>query len=192
MFRNSGIALLLAFLIFLGIAACGKKAEESAVKEETAPAVAEINYDEMVLIPAGEFIMGSNDIEKGKANYAYPEHKVNLPAFYIDKYEATNKQFLDFAIKTVLQATARKKGRTGDSLSLSTTLTTRSFISRGTMPQPTARQRERGCRQKRNGKKPLAVPMEDDIPGATNGKKVSPILTKPACEMRRKWGHTRI
>jgi len=53
MFRNSGIALALALLIFLGIEACGKK-EEPAVSEEAAPAaVKEINYDEMILIPAG-------------------------------------------------------------------------------------------------------------------------------------------
>jgi formylglycine-generating enzyme required for sulfatase activity len=111
MFRNSGIALALALLIFLGIAACGKK-EEPAVSEEAAPAaVKEINYDEMILIPAGEFVMGSNDIEKGKANYAYPEHKVNLPAFYIDKYEVTNMQFLDFATTNSFTGEGAKEGK---------------------------------------------------------------------------------
>jgi formylglycine-generating enzyme required for sulfatase activity len=112
MFRNSGIALVLAFLIFLGIAACGKKEESAANKEEAAPAaVKEINYDEMILIPAGEFTMGSNDIDKGKVNYAYPAHKVNLPAFYIDKYEVTNKQFMEFATENSFMGDGVKEGK---------------------------------------------------------------------------------
>jgi iron(II)-dependent oxidoreductase len=49
----------------------------------------------MVLIPAGEFIFGSND----KETTAYPEQKINLPAFWIDKYEVTNTDFLDYCIK---------------------------------------------------------------------------------------------
>jgi formylglycine-generating enzyme required for sulfatase activity len=111
MFRNGGIAIVLAFLIFLGLAACGKK-EETAVTEEAAPAAAkEIDYEEMVLIPAGEFTMGSNDLDKGKQTPAYPEHKVTLPAFYVDKYEVTNKQFLDFAIANSFTGDGAKEGK---------------------------------------------------------------------------------
>jgi formylglycine-generating enzyme required for sulfatase activity len=40
---------------------------------------------EMVLVPAGEFTMGSNDSSDEK-----PPHRVHLDAFAIDKYEATN------------------------------------------------------------------------------------------------------
>ncbi|PIU63790.1 MAG: hypothetical protein COS84_09260, partial [Armatimonadetes bacterium CG07_land_8_20_14_0_80_40_9] len=43
----------------------------------------------MVYIPAGEFIMGSNDYD----NDEKPEHKVHLSAYYIDKYEVTNSQY---------------------------------------------------------------------------------------------------
>jgi formylglycine-generating enzyme required for sulfatase activity len=39
----------------------------------------------MVLIPAGEFTMGSND---GEANEK-PPHRVSISAFYLDKYEVT-------------------------------------------------------------------------------------------------------
>jgi formylglycine-generating enzyme required for sulfatase activity len=39
----------------------------------------------MVLIPAGEFTMGSND---GEANEK-PSHRVSISAFYMDKYEVT-------------------------------------------------------------------------------------------------------
>jgi formylglycine-generating enzyme required for sulfatase activity len=46
----------------------------------------------MVLIPAGEFTMGTNDRLPDEG----PEHKVTLPAFYIDKYEVTNLQYKQF------------------------------------------------------------------------------------------------
>lgn len=45
-----------------------------------------------VLIPAGEFIMGSNETRAD----ARPEHKVYLDAYYIDKYEVTNAQYYEF------------------------------------------------------------------------------------------------
>jgi formylglycine-generating enzyme required for sulfatase activity len=49
---------------------------------------------EMVLIPAGEFLMGS---PKGEGDSdEYPQHTVYLDAFYIDKYEVTNAQYKKF------------------------------------------------------------------------------------------------
>ncbi|MCP4543245.1 MAG: SUMF1/EgtB/PvdO family nonheme iron enzyme [Chloroflexi bacterium] len=47
---------------------------------------------EMILIPAGEFIMGSDE---GDGD-ARPAHTVYLDAFYIDKTEVTNAQFARF------------------------------------------------------------------------------------------------
>ena len=47
---------------------------------------------EMVLIPAGEFQMGSND---GRDNEK-PVHTVYVDAFYMDKYEVTNAQYKAF------------------------------------------------------------------------------------------------
>ncbi|MEW6545279.1 MAG: SUMF1/EgtB/PvdO family nonheme iron enzyme [Nitrospirota bacterium] len=46
----------------------------------------------MVLVPAGEFIMGSND---GDADEK-PERRVTLEAFYIDKYEVSTKLYATF------------------------------------------------------------------------------------------------
>ncbi|MEK7398916.1 MAG: formylglycine-generating enzyme family protein [Candidatus Poribacteria bacterium] len=54
----------------------------------------------MVLIPAGEFLMGSyegNDDEK-------PVHTVYLDAFYMDKYEVTNAQYKKFMDATTHKA----------------------------------------------------------------------------------------
>ncbi|GJL78356.1 MAG: hypothetical protein NPINA01_13450 [Nitrospinaceae bacterium] len=45
----------------------------------------------MVLIPAGEFIMGSEEGEGRKDER--PVHRVGLDAYYIDRYETTGKDF---------------------------------------------------------------------------------------------------
>jgi formylglycine-generating enzyme required for sulfatase activity len=80
-------------------------------------AVAENLNAGMVPIPAGEFTMGSDREDNlsmwREANalnpYGFndqqylnerPAHKLNLPAFLMDKYEVTNAQFRDFAIAT--------------------------------------------------------------------------------------------
>jgi formylglycine-generating enzyme required for sulfatase activity len=47
--------------------------------------------NEMILIPAGEFIRGTN----GRLPDEGPEHKMNVNSFYIDKYEVTNLQYLE-------------------------------------------------------------------------------------------------
>ena len=52
--------------------------------------------DDMVFVPAGEFTMGSNEWWPK----SQPEHKRFLPAFYIDKYEVTNKKYKKFAEAT--------------------------------------------------------------------------------------------
>lgn len=52
------------------------------------------NLDNMVLIPASEFQMGSNDDESLADEH--PIHNVFLDAFYIDKYPVTNAQYKAF------------------------------------------------------------------------------------------------
>jgi formylglycine-generating enzyme required for sulfatase activity len=65
---------------------------------------------QMVLIPAGEFLMGSDEVDSsGKSEEfgfnepwylpEHPQHKVNLPAYYIDKTEVTNAQFKRWLIQ---------------------------------------------------------------------------------------------
>ena len=49
-------------------------------------------YTNMVLIPAGEFQMGSNDGDDDEK----PVHTVYVDAFHIDKYEVTNAQYKMF------------------------------------------------------------------------------------------------
>lgn len=57
----------------------------------------EIDYQgAMVLVPAGEFVMGSDDREPNER----PAHTVTLPGFYIDRHEVTNAQFKKFCEAT--------------------------------------------------------------------------------------------
>jgi sulfatase modifying factor 1 len=50
----------------------------------------------MIQIPAGEFLMGSDDDQDVILNESRPVHTVYLDAFYIDKYEVTNAQYKKF------------------------------------------------------------------------------------------------
>jgi formylglycine-generating enzyme required for sulfatase activity len=88
---------MLALSIMFCLASCGKKeAEDVEDYGWDEPAGPEVTPGEMVFIPAGEFLMGSNNKSTEDAN-AFPEHKVKLPAFWIDKYEVTNAEFMDFS-----------------------------------------------------------------------------------------------
>jgi len=44
---------------------------------------------EMVFVPAGEFLMGDDDLDRNMR----PQHKVYLDAYWIDQTEVTNKQY---------------------------------------------------------------------------------------------------
>ena len=53
--------------------------------------------DGMVLIPAGEFDMGSNDAEAG--NNEQPVRRVYVDAFYMDETEVTNVEYKEFLLE---------------------------------------------------------------------------------------------
>lgn len=63
----------------------------------------------MLLVPAGEFLMGSNDGGSDEK----PVHRVFLDAFYMDQYEVTTERYALF-----LQATGRKQPFRWDEVSL--------------------------------------------------------------------------
>ena len=64
--------------------------------------------NKMVLIPAGEFTMGTNSRLPDEG----PEHKVTLPAFYIDIYEVTNLQYKKFNDETKRRSPDHFRNRT--------------------------------------------------------------------------------
>jgi formylglycine-generating enzyme required for sulfatase activity len=65
----------------------------------------------MVAVPAGEFIMGTDeqDLQEKASEYGimkpwfsdeHPAHRVKLPLYFIDKYETTNAEYRTFAQNT--------------------------------------------------------------------------------------------
>jgi formylglycine-generating enzyme required for sulfatase activity len=51
---------------------------------------------ELVLIPAGAFIMGSPEGEAGRSNDEGPQHRVTVPAFYMGRYPVTNEEYMRY------------------------------------------------------------------------------------------------
>ncbi len=68
--------------------------EQDDIPEHDPTALSTSIPDNMVLIPAGEFQMGSNHVEA--AEREKPEHIVYVDAFCIDKYPVTNAQYMRF------------------------------------------------------------------------------------------------
>jgi formylglycine-generating enzyme required for sulfatase activity len=69
----------------------------------------QVGTTEMVLIPAGPFIMGSNADDLDET----PQREVDLPAFEIDLFEVTNAQFAAFVETTGYQTDEEKGGAAG-------------------------------------------------------------------------------
>ncbi|MDE0016457.1 MAG: formylglycine-generating enzyme family protein [Candidatus Poribacteria bacterium] len=66
----------------------------------------------MVLIPAGEFDMGSNDAEAN--NNEQPVRRVYVDAFYMDETEVTNLQFKEFLLENPRWQKGRVDGQFAD------------------------------------------------------------------------------
>ncbi len=80
-----------------------------AVTAVTAAESSDVQENSMVLIPAGKFLMGSNDVDTSMRGKEYgfikplyldeqPQREVMLDAFQIDRYEVTNEQYKEFVI----------------------------------------------------------------------------------------------
>jgi len=62
---------------------------------------------DMVRVPAGEFLMGTDDVDAGNEALEFglphpwyedehPQHRVNLPTYFIDAFEVTNDRYKKF------------------------------------------------------------------------------------------------
>ncbi|NIW59900.1 MAG: SUMF1/EgtB/PvdO family nonheme iron enzyme, partial [Nitrospinaceae bacterium] len=69
---------------------------DASESSRTPPAAASQKYPDMAFVPAGEFIMGSNERWDDEA----PEHIAHTDAFYIDLYEVTNEEYKQFVDAT--------------------------------------------------------------------------------------------
>lgn len=69
------------------------------------------NHEDMIKIPEGEFIMGTNTRHRDEQ----PEHIVYLDAFYIDKHEVTNEDYKKFVDDVSYDAPSHwKNGKVSD------------------------------------------------------------------------------
>src|SRR5262249_40351858 len=73
----------------------GKSGESKTVTAALLPLNINL-HGEMVLVPGGEFEMGDDSHEDDEK----PMHRVNVPAFYIDRFEVTNRQYNEFCKQT--------------------------------------------------------------------------------------------
>ncbi len=89
---NKSPYLIIIILLFCG---CSKPSKKSNKQNS-------LNYletENMVLIPEGPFQMGSDNKTDTKSNEK-PIHNVYLKAYYIDKFEVTNRQYKKFISET--------------------------------------------------------------------------------------------
>jgi formylglycine-generating enzyme len=116
MMQRKGVYIITALLTAL--CACNNdntNSEAQGIGTDTAAAniATEITFNgdtshaDMVLIPAGQFIMGGDNAQASPDEF--PKHKVELSAFWIDTHEVTNAQFRAFVNATHYVTTAERK-----------------------------------------------------------------------------------
>ncbi len=102
--RKSIFVLLLISLFSIFFIVSCSKGENAGKKQNVKKPVQkkveqEVNYNEMVFVPAGECIIGG-PADDPVTKYSSPPHKVYLKSFWIDKYEVTFEQYLKFVADT--------------------------------------------------------------------------------------------
>jgi formylglycine-generating enzyme required for sulfatase activity len=107
MFKKIFTVFIIVLGVLICLSACSKKEESESEAVATTEPAPSTGAEQMVLIPAGDFILGSDD----KTSLSYPKQTINLPAFWIDKYEVTNMEFMDFSIKAGYVGEGAKVGK---------------------------------------------------------------------------------
>ena len=112
------------FALCLGLAAAAGGADERALVEnlhkkiaatlpgkfaayKTAVPGTDVSF-EMVPIPAGEFVMGTPESERGRKKDEGPQHKVRIEPFWMGKYEVTWDEYRLFMFAQQAGENARK------------------------------------------------------------------------------------
>jgi formylglycine-generating enzyme required for sulfatase activity len=84
----------------LGVSEPSRPTPKVRRKEEAAPARQPLE-PEMVLIPAGEFLMGSDpSVDKDARGNEQPQHTLHLPDYYLARTPVTNAQYAAFVQAT--------------------------------------------------------------------------------------------
>ena len=117
---NTGV-IVLAIVILLAVALIYLAYDAGKNKGDVAPQskmggvtdsgvmqdASAISSSEMVLVPAGKFVMGTDDVDASGKSQEFgfneplylneqPKREIDLPAFYIDKFEVTSGQFVEY------------------------------------------------------------------------------------------------
>jgi len=114
--RELSAMILAVFLVFT-FAGCQGGPEPEGSEDSKGEQRPTVTTENMALIQAGTFAMGREDREGWSPMGApemfddeLPPHEVYVDAFYIDKYEVTNRQFKDFVAATGYITDAEKDG----------------------------------------------------------------------------------
>ncbi len=102
MFPDNKRLLFVIFIAAIFLSACEMMPDSLPPKM-----VSEVDGKAMMLIPAGEFIMGTDRTDPENTHLKigtvkplykdqHPEHRFHLDAFYIDQYEVTNREYKKF------------------------------------------------------------------------------------------------
>ena len=97
--KRTAILIIIGILLFIAFAYTDISGEQTGQAEEKTDLPKDVTGEDgapMILIPAGEFQMGSSNGESDEK----PVHTVYLDAFYMDKYEVTNAQYRRFVQAT--------------------------------------------------------------------------------------------
>ncbi len=124
--HTAGSTLVLALLLMCTnltatadtVASPASQTVEFSPQQPQTPPATIVGNDgaEMILVPAGEFIMGSDAdeiarlaIKQALVEDEMPRHRVSLDTFYMDKYEVTNAHFQQFVQATGYRTQAERE-----------------------------------------------------------------------------------
>ena len=96
----AAVAICLGVMMAAGLAAAQDGPPKKFTETVTTKADEKISFD-MVLIPAGNFQMGSPANETGRKNDEGPQHEVHVDNFYLCTTEATIELFMAYYQETV-------------------------------------------------------------------------------------------
>jgi len=84
-----------------------EKKDRDVIVEKKA---ASVSHDNMIKLPGGKFLMGTNDEEGFPADGEGPVREINLDSFYIDETTVTNFKFAEFIKDTDYKTEAEQYG----------------------------------------------------------------------------------
>ena len=124
--RGTKFGFMIFYFVTLIVSACGDSFDRE-INNSTLPIekISPIDEKEMVLVPAGDFIMGTNKTDNDKTHLKigavkplfldqHPTRKIFLDAYYIDKYEVTNADYRECFVAGVCEPEVLHEDRAGD------------------------------------------------------------------------------